>query len=348
MILYLIGCESLGVRGLSCFIKLGSQSVLIDPGVALGYTRYGLHPHPLQAAFSEITKVLLTSFWHRATDIVVTHFHGDHVPLYNANPFQLSLNLVKKLNDHALLWMKDYGELTPFERTRFEKLSEYFKSRIVYVNDEYASNDGLIEFSGTYPHGLSRSTRVMVVKVGEPPHSIVHLSDTQLLADGVIDKVRSWSPRVVITDGPPLYRLSGAVRQSVARKAVSNALRLADYADYVIIDHHIARSIEGMRWLDRLRREVGNRIMCAADYMRRPRLLLEAWRRVLYNVIPVPRNWFIISEYSGFGKAISSYGDVIEELVKSIPREVTLDELEVKRILKDAVGDSRSYFRLRR
>jgi len=82
--------------------------------------------------------------------------------------------------------------------------------------------------------------------------------------------------------------------------------------------------------------------------MRRPRLLLEAWRSVLYNVIPVPRNWFIITEYSGFGKAISSYGDVIEKLVKSIPREVTLDELEVKRILKDAVGDSRSYFRLRR
>jgi len=113
MMLYLIGCESLGVRGLSCFIKLGSRSVLIDPGVALGYTRYGLHPHPLQAAFSEITKVLLTSFWHRATDLVVTRFHGDHIPQYNANPFQLSLNLVKKLNDRALLWVKDYGALTP-------------------------------------------------------------------------------------------------------------------------------------------------------------------------------------------------------------------------------------------
>jgi len=111
--LYLIGCESLGVRGLSCFIKLGSWSVLIDPSIALGYTRYGLHPHSLQAAFSEITKVLLTSFWHRATDLVVTRFHGDHIPQYNANPFQLSLNLVKKLNDRALLWVKDYGALTP-------------------------------------------------------------------------------------------------------------------------------------------------------------------------------------------------------------------------------------------
>ena len=338
MVLYLIGCESLGVRGLSCFIKLGSRSVLIDPGVALGYTRYGLHPHPLQAAFSEISKVLLASFWRRATDIVVTHFHGDHVPLYNANPFQFPLKLVSKLNDRALLWVKDYGALTPCERTRFEKLSEYFKGRIVYANGERAGNDELIEFSGTYPHGLSRSTQVMAVRVGEPPHCIVHLSDTQLLADGVVEKVRSWSPRVVVTDGPPLYRLSGVVRERVARKAASNALRLTDYADYVIIDHHVARSVEGMRWLDRLRREVGDRVMCAADYMGRPRLLLEAWRRVLYDVMSVPRDWFTASGYRGFGEAISSYGDVIEELVKRVPREVTLDELEVGRILKGAVG----------
>jgi len=343
--LYLIGCESLGVRGLSCFIKLGSRSILIDPGVALGYTRYGLHPHPLQAAFSEITKVLLTSFWRRANDIVVTHFHGDHVPLYNANPFQFPLNLVKKLKDRALLWVKDYGALTPCEETRFEKLSECFKGRVVHVNGECATSDGLIEFSGTHPHGLSRGTQVLVVKVGEPPHSIVHLSDTQLLADGAVDKVRLWSPRVVITDGPPLYRLRGAVREHVARKAIGNALRLANYADYVIIDHHIARSIEGMKWLDRLRREVGDRIMCAADYMGRPRLLLEAWRRVLYDVIPVPRNCFIIS---GFGEAVGSYGDIIEELVKEVPREVTLDEFEAKRVLKDAVGDPRPHLRLRR
>ena len=56
MNLYLIGSESLGVRGLSCFIELNKRSVLIDPGVALGFTRFGLHPHPLQAAFSEISK----------------------------------------------------------------------------------------------------------------------------------------------------------------------------------------------------------------------------------------------------------------------------------------------------
>jgi len=277
----------------------------------------------------------------------VTHFHGDHVPLFNANPFQLPLNLVKKLNKRALLWVKDYGALTPYERARFEKLSEHFKGRIVHVSGEFTSSDELIEFSSTHPHGLNKGTRVMVVKVGEPPHSIVHLSDTQLLANGAIDKVRLWSPRVVITDGPPLYRLRGAVKESIARKAAGNALRLADYADYVIIDHHIARSIEGMKWLDRLRREVGDRIMCAADYMRRPRLLLEAWRRVLYNVIPVPRNWFIISGYTGFGEAVSSYGDVIERLVKEVPREVTLDEFEAKRVLKDVVGDLRPYLRLR-
>lgn len=46
----IIGTESLGVRGLSCFIKTRHHKILIDPGVALGYLRHGLLPHPIQIA----------------------------------------------------------------------------------------------------------------------------------------------------------------------------------------------------------------------------------------------------------------------------------------------------------
>jgi len=44
----IIGSESLGVRGLCCFVRTDSKRILFDPGIALGFHRYGLLPHPFQ------------------------------------------------------------------------------------------------------------------------------------------------------------------------------------------------------------------------------------------------------------------------------------------------------------
>ena len=46
----IIGAESLGVRGLCCFVETEDRNILIDPGVALGYLRHKLLPHPVQIA----------------------------------------------------------------------------------------------------------------------------------------------------------------------------------------------------------------------------------------------------------------------------------------------------------
>ncbi|MEA3404344.1 MAG: hypothetical protein U9R28_01220, partial [Pseudomonadota bacterium] len=57
------------------------------------------------------------------------------------------------------------------------------------------------------------------------------------------------------------------------------------------LDHHLMRSEEGADWLDRLSSKVGKKVYCAADFMNRPRQLLEADRQQLYEELPVPDNW---------------------------------------------------------
>lgn len=59
----------------------------------------------------------------------------------------------------------------------------------------------------------------------------------------------------------------------------------------LIVDHHLLRSETGITWLDNLSQVVGKKIYCAADFMNKPRLLLEARRTSLYQKIPVPENW---------------------------------------------------------
>lgn len=48
-----LGTESLSVRGLSCVVEVENRKIVIDPGLALGYRRHGLLPHPAQVAVGE-------------------------------------------------------------------------------------------------------------------------------------------------------------------------------------------------------------------------------------------------------------------------------------------------------
>jgi len=48
---------------------------------------------------------------------------------------------------------------------------------------------------------------------------------------------------------------------------------------------------EGAAWLKRLSVGTGKSVLCAADFIKKPRLLLEARRRQLYKEMPVPKNW---------------------------------------------------------
>ena len=77
----ILGAESLGVSGLSCLVKTAKRRILIDPGVALGYQRGGLFPHPVQVAAGEKVREAILNRLTSATDVVISHFHGDHMPL---------------------------------------------------------------------------------------------------------------------------------------------------------------------------------------------------------------------------------------------------------------------------
>ena len=75
MTIEILGTESLGVRGLSCFIKTKNRKILIDPGISLGYIRHKLLPHPLQIAVDEKIQKKIIKRWRESTDIVISHFH---------------------------------------------------------------------------------------------------------------------------------------------------------------------------------------------------------------------------------------------------------------------------------
>lgn len=284
----IISAESLGTRGMCCLVRTKGRSILIDPGVALGYLRSGLLPHPFQVATGAIIREKIVSSYALATDIIFSHYHGDHIPLAKANPFQLPLQRVQSRLVNARLWGLNPENETDAMRTRAEEIA-FSCGRKISAAD--GCSDREISFSSAVPHGrpAGNKNRVLMTRIAGDGGVFVHASDIQLLERDSITQILEWRPDIVFVAGLPLYlhRLS----RIDIDDAWQNALMLTDNVDTCIIDHHVLRSSEGIEWLDELRRSSHNTVMCAADYMKQKRSFLEAFRQDLYRDMPVAEGW---------------------------------------------------------
>ena len=284
----IIGTESLGVRGLSCKIETKNRKILIDPGIALGYNRGGLLPHPFQVAVGKVVRSRIISALTDTTDVVISHYHGDHIPFVDANPYQLNAKNIADLHRDIRFWAKGLAGLSHNMKARVHSLSVVLNKDL--PNAE-GTSDGPLAFSQAMPHGQAnnRFGQVMMTKIADVGQVFVHASDIQLLDRKAILQILDWHPDIVFASGPPLYlpRLSNKQRDI----AWKNALFLSRGVNTLILDHHMTRCEEGIVWLKRLSSETGKRVVCAADFMKKPQLLLEAWRRQLYKDMPVPKDW---------------------------------------------------------
>jgi predicted metallo-beta-lactamase superfamily hydrolase len=269
-------------------VEAGERRVVIDPGIALGYLRNGLMPHPLQVAVGENIRRQIVKALEKATDVVFSHFHGDHVPLAEANPYQLGFDHLPHSFRQLRGWSKSPAGLSAVSRRRFQQLSDLMDGPLRVAE---GITDGPLSFSPAVPHGApdSRQGTVMMSRIEIGNGAFVHASDIQLLDATAVDRILAWDPSVVVAAGPPLYL--SALTTPHRRLAWENGLRLAGGVETLILDHHLMRSEAGERWLEDLSQKAGKKILCAADFMKRPRELLEARRRELYESVPVPANW---------------------------------------------------------
>ncbi len=309
----IIGTESLGVRGLCCFVRTENRRILIDPGIALGYNRYGLLPHPFQVAVDESIQKKIVKRWSEATDIVISHFHGDHVPLKDANPYQLNIKKIAGLNQNIRIWTKNPSHFSPVEKKRAESFSAMLNQTLISAEKK---RRGVLTFSKALPHGEENDNleTVMMTKIKEDC-VFVHASDIQLLNDESISQILDWCPDIVLAGGPPLY-LSSKLSRNQIKRAWHNAKRLSEEVETLILDHHLMRSYDGVRWIKRLSSETGKKVICGADLMKKPRMLLEARRKRLYKDMPVPAEWH---ELYAKGKVNTrNYWSLAKKLYKSM------------------------------
>ena len=283
----ILGTESLGVRGLSCAVRTAGRKIVIDPGLAMGYRRNGLLPHPVQVAAGEQIRRRIISALKDATDVVMSHFHGDHIPLPDANPYQLKASRVADLLQSVRLWAKGLDNESQHIRQRVKSLSNIIQRDLPNAEGR---TSGPFTFSKPMPHGHRGGNlgEIMMTRIEDDDEVFVHASDIQLLDDEPIQQILRWNPTIVLVSGPALYRGLSPDRREMAWDC---ATKLVRHVGMCIIDHHLLRCQEGLGWLERLSANTGRRVLCAADFMKQPKRLLEARRSELYKKMPVPRDW---------------------------------------------------------
>ncbi|OEU42259.1 hypothetical protein BGV40_10490 [Methanosarcina sp. Ant1] len=283
----ILGCESFGARSLACVIKTDERKIVIDPGVALARLRSGLFPHPVEvaAAFRIREKVLFAL--EGVTDIVISHYHGDHMPLRAEDPYQLPMEALPSL-EGVNFWCKGPEKISSLSTKRRNELSDFLGFPLPASE---GGSSGNMDFSSPTPHGVREKGfgAVMMTRICEGDEVFVHSSDIQLLDREAVLKVLAWKPKIVFASGPPLY-LSHRIPE-IGKEAFENAFLLARNVDTLILDHHLLRSFEGYRWLKELAGKVENRVLCAAEFMGKEPELLEAQRKTLYEKMPVPPGW---------------------------------------------------------
>lgn len=283
----ILATESLGVRSLCCEIQTEDRRVIIDPGIALGFVRKGLMPHPIQIAVDEILRKKIIDELNNATDIVISHYHGDHIPLADANPYQLSLDTVLNSIKTKRIWAKG------LENESHKMQERGWNIRMNADNFQIAEGkvDKELHFSFPVYHGEKNSNlgNVMMVEVNLKNKKFLHASDIQFLYSKTIDKIIQKEPDIVIASGPPLYL--SHVNDKLLEEAKKNILKLSQRVGVLIIDHHLLRDVMGLALLRSLDNKSPNKIICAADYLKIKPQLLEARREELYNRFPVASDW---------------------------------------------------------
>ncbi|HHH80168.1 MAG TPA: MBL fold metallo-hydrolase, partial [Thermoplasmatales archaeon] len=73
-----VASDSLGVRSMATYVETKDCKIFIDPSAALGPSRYGLPPHPVELEMLDETKKRIAEIAKGCDVLVISHYHYDH------------------------------------------------------------------------------------------------------------------------------------------------------------------------------------------------------------------------------------------------------------------------------
>lgn len=272
-----VAADSLGVRSMATYVETNECKIFIDPGAALGPSRYGLPPAKEEFAAlnqytEEIHKIAV-----KCDILVISHYHYDH-----HNPDETFYN---KKTVFAKDIQKDINK-SQKERGKYFAAQVKDKCSLIYCDAQDFEIKGVkLKFSPPFYHGPEKTALgfVIMTTVDDGKFKFLHASDVQ----GPVSKdacryIIKENPDLVMLDGPPTIFLGWKFSYKNLYQSIENLLRIISESKCkIILDHHLLRDLKYRVLLSAVY-EKGN-IISSAEYLGKEINMLEAHRKNLWN-----------------------------------------------------------------
>ena len=274
-----IASDSLGVRSMATYVETQDCKIFIDPSAALGPSRYGLPPHPLEIEALDKTKKRISEIAKNCEILVISHYHYDH---YDPSA---------DFYDGKRVFAKDIEQnINKSQRKRGEDFRNIVKDRceLIYCDDssERIGNTKII-FSPPFFHGPSnvRLGYVIMTTIDDGEKKILHASDVQgPVTEEAKEYIIEQRPDILIMDGPPTIFLGWKFSYKNLEDASKNMMEILDKLNCeVILDHHLLRDLKYKERFPEPYKVGGDRIKTFAEYLGKKNNTLEAHRKQLWE-----------------------------------------------------------------
>ena len=275
--------DSFGARSMATYIETNDVKILIDPGVALGPSRYRLPPHEKEIQrrnelWEDIKRKAAI-----ADVLIVTHYHYDH-----HDP-----NYPELYKDKILLTKDPKNNINFSQKNRakyfLEQIRDVPKEINTADNSNFAYENTKIIFSKPVYHGTNnRLGYVVETLIDDGKERFIHTSDVEGPAlDDQVEFILEHNPKTLILDGPMSYLLGYVYPSKYLEKSIENIIKIIDETDIrtIIPDHHFTRDLHYVERLKNVYERIEGtdvKVITAAEYAGREVELLEAKRKELY------------------------------------------------------------------
>ncbi|KAA0008855.1 MAG: MBL fold metallo-hydrolase, partial [Thermoplasmata archaeon] len=183
---------------MATYVETKDCKIFIDPSAALGPSRYGLPPHPLEIEALNKTKRRISEIAKNCEILVISHYHYDH---YDPD---------ESFYDGKRVFAKDIEKsINKSQKQRGEKFRERIEERceLIYCDDSSERiGNTKITFSPPFFHGPSnvRLGYVIMTTIDDGEKKILHASDVQgPVTEEAKEYIIEQRPDILIMDGPP-------------------------------------------------------------------------------------------------------------------------------------------------
>ena len=283
-----LAAESLGARSVATYVECGETRILIDPGAALGPSRFGLPPADEEWEAVKRSNDRISGYGQRASIVFVSHYHDDH------------FRYDEHLYAGRTVWAKDpKRSINPKQEQRaarfWQSLAEGCRLDAA-EGRRLETPDAVLSASPPLPHGADGTAlgHVVALTVTDRREGkrFVHASDVQgplsPVATAYLIRER---PNLLYLSGPPAY-LEGQLGRAAIDGGIANLLRIIDATGCRVIMDHYALRDAGYRKRFAALWDTGQ-VVTAAGFLGLEDTALEARRRELWGgkrkpAAPVP------------------------------------------------------------